>query len=358
MKKILILFILFCINCETWFNEIYGADENDGKKGYAGSRGKAITHFYLNGNREYRVHFLGNAEDDWTKPYTGGEVIGIGPPIDAISISGGKYYRVRFKNGNWGKRLNGYNINDKNNGYAGALGKEIDAILIEGGDGYRVAYGEESSHPIKAANRVIKNLLGVDYTLNYEKETFIAENNYARIYGIVTGSYNYDGKKLLNLIIKNNKLVDIGIDKINIFEELNKVLNFDIKNIKTKFEKSFEKGIANGEIQISFYWLQKKLEIFSGTKITADHHSFRGGFKIIIYIKDKPDKPASYAYILEPCKVLLKRLGQAGEAIMNSLILNVNINEIIKTTLSTLENTIISLVPCFMALIVLSLLFG
>ena len=53
----------------------------------------------------------------------------LGKPITDIAIHGATY-RVRTSNG-WLSWVNGYNINDKKNGYAGN-GKTIYAIQIKG----------------------------------------------------------------------------------------------------------------------------------------------------------------------------------------------------------------------------------
>ena len=113
LNRVLLFFIIFnSIKSEAWFAEVTGHDINDPNNGYAGGKGKAITAFYLNGNRHYRVHYLGNEKYSWTGEYWGSGVVGIGRSIDAISISGGYNYRVRYKNGNWEKPVNGFNIYD------------------------------------------------------------------------------------------------------------------------------------------------------------------------------------------------------------------------------------------------------
>ena len=358
MNKLLtLIFLSSSITCETWFGEITGHDRNDGKNGYAGSSGKAITAFYLCGGRNYRVHYLGDDKNTWTQEYCCCEPVGIGRSIDAISISGGKIYSVRFKNGRWGGKITGYNIYDSKKGYAGSLGKEIDAILIEGGDIYRVAYGGESSSVEEVSKRVVKNLFGLDYTYDFEHETIVKEDKYIRVTVKLERSYNYNAKSYINYVIKNNKLVDINIgDFGNILEELKKVVFFDIKSVQSKFEYSFTRGMCNGSVKIMINWLQKKIEIYTGSKITDNHNSFRGGFRITIYIKD--DINDLKQTFLAPCSVFLKRLGVVGEKILELItrFLN-NVWEILEKICERILESLPEIVCDFILIILFIFLF-
>lgn len=61
----------------------------------------------------------------------------------AVKVSNGKIkYRVHLLNGDWLGWVDGYDINDINNGYAGILGKVIDAIQVEfsGVGDYKATY--------------------------------------------------------------------------------------------------------------------------------------------------------------------------------------------------------------------------
>ena len=340
MNKILIIFILLVfIKCETWYGEVTGHDTNEGKNGYAGSRGKAITAFYLNGNRRYRVHYIGDDKNSWTGEYCCSEPVGIGRSIDGISISGGKKYRVRYKNdGKWETSVDGFDIHDSKNGYAGTLGKEIDAILIEGDEGYRVAYGGDSSNVEHVAKRVVKNLFGVNYNYNFEDETTIIDNYYMKVTVILLHEYNFNYKHKINLVIKNNNLVDVNLGDldINLLEEIKKVINFDISNLKSKFETSFKNGMSNGSVNVEFYWFQRKIEINAGSKITYDHHSYRGGYKITIYLKNNFDNVGQK--VLAPCGVFLKRLGAIGDIIVNTI--NNLLNNAILIIITVIDNLI------------------
>ena len=352
LSKLLFFSLLFIsIKSETWFGEVTGHDINDPSNGYAGSKGKAITAFYLNGNRHYRVHYLGDKQYSWTGEYWGSGVVGIGRSIDAISISGGLNYRVRYKNGNWEKPVNGYSIYDKNNGYAGTLGKEIDAILIEGDEGYRVAYGGESSNIEEVSRRVVKNLFGIDFSYSFNHEMILTENGFVRVTIKLEHVYKYTSQNYVSMIIKNNKAVDVRLGNFgNIIDELKKVINFDINDLKTKIEYSYSKGMANGSMNVAFYWAQRKIEISAGSKITPDHNSYRGGFTITIYFLDSMDTLTGK--MLAPCTVFLKRLGKNGEVIIRVIRqITYDIIKMIQEVIKGLNKFLQEYYPTFLAFV-------
>ena len=353
LNRVLLFFIIFnSIKSETWFNEVTGHDINDPNNGYAGGKGKAITAFYLNGNRHYRVHYLGNEKYSWTGEYWGSGVVGIGRSIDAISISGGYNYRVRYKNGNWEKPVNGFSIYDGVNGYAGTIGKEIDAILIEGDEGYRVAYGGESSNVEEVSKRVVKNLFGIDFSYSFDYEMILKEDNAIKVTIKLDYEYKYTSQHYVSMIIKNNKAVDVRFgDFGNIIDELKKVINFDINKLRTKIEHSYSKGMANGSVNVVFYWAQRKIEISAGSKITPDHNSYRGGFTITIYLKD--DMNMFTEKMLAPCTVFLKRLGINGEVIIATIRrITGDIIKMIIEVINGLRRHFQSFIPTFLSFVV------
>ncbi len=355
MKARLILFIFFILffltKSETWFEEVSGHDTSDGKNGYAGSKGKAITAFYLKGDRNYRVHYLGDDKNTWTGEYCCSDVVGIGRSIDAISISGGYKYRVRYKNGKWETPVDGYDIYSSKNGYAGTIGKEIDAILIEGNKGYRVAYGGDSSNVEEVSKRVVKNMFGIDASYSFDYEKTIIDNYKVKVTVKLEYVYNFKYENKINLVIKNNEISDVNLgDFGNIKEELEKVSDFNINDLKAKIEYSYSNGMSNGHVSVTFYFAQKKIEISAGSKITADHNSFRGGYTINIYLKDDFDK--NKGLVLAPCVVFVKRLGKIGEITLN-LINNVvnNAIQIIAIVAESLKNSLPSLLSTFLGYI-------
>lgn len=294
MNKRIILLILFfsIIECETWLGEVNGHDKNDVNNGYAGSKGNAITGYYLCGGRKYRAHYLGDDKNTWTGEYWGcDEPIGIGRSIDAISISGGYGYQVRLKNGNWLPMIYGYDIVDSNNGYAGILGKEIDAILIEGGNYYRVCYGGHSSNIEEVSKRVVKKWFGIQITDSYEKEKTIIDNNLITVKVKLIGKWEFNFDGTLKFIIENNELKDITIGGLSL-NELDEVFGKMIGDEKEKYDKftvSFKVEMDNGQVTYTIDFLRQIITIDAGSKITKDYFTIRGAFRITIYIKNNDD---------------------------------------------------------------------
>ena len=299
---ILVLFLSIPIKSEIWYDAVSGANVNDGKHGYAGSRGVALTHFYLCGNRRYRVHYLGDPRDQWTGQYWGCDPVGNGRPIDGISISGGKGYRVRLKNGGWKKMVYGYNINDYIHGMAGEYNKEIDAILVEGGDSYRAAYGPSTSLIEIVASKISNNLFGVSKELNFERNLFIYENDKVKVFGKLLHKIKVELEEgIIKLTIKENKVVKSdwsGLFPENVYKILKQMI--DVYKFQSNFESKITAGMVNGDVSVKSFWKEKKIEINVGVKITPDHWSYRAGVKYIIFMKDDHDdyKRSTKKYIV------------------------------------------------------------
>ena len=99
------------------------------KKGtneYAGVFGIPIDGIYID-----RLKYRAKVGGKWLAEVTGrNDYAGIlGKPITDIAIQGATY-RIHTTDGKWHAWVNGYNINDYKNGYAG-VGKIIDAIQIK-----------------------------------------------------------------------------------------------------------------------------------------------------------------------------------------------------------------------------------
>ena len=294
---ILVLFLLIIIKSETWYGIITGADINDGKNGYAGSRGKALTHFYLCGGRHYRVHYLGDPSDQWTGEYDNCDPVGNGRSIDGISISGGKGYRVRLKKGDWLDMIYGFDISDHNNGMAGILNNEIDAVLVEGGDSYRVAYGPSTSLIENVASKISQNLFRITSEFNFDRNVFILENDKVIVYGKLLHKIDVELQKgIIKLTIHENEVVKADWSGL-LPEKVNKFLNqiIDVYNVQSTFESKFSAGLVNGDVTVKIFWLEKKIEINVGSKITKDHWTYRGGVKYTIIMKDDHDDYQKFA---------------------------------------------------------------
>jgi len=132
---------------KVWLNEVNGFDQNDPVNGYAGILGKPITSIRVDGGTAYRVHLLDFGK--WLGKITKNDQKDInsyagnvnGKPIDGFVIGGGIEYAAHILGGDWLPVVNGYNLSDPKNGYAGIIGKEIDAIMIRGRT-YATSYTE------------------------------------------------------------------------------------------------------------------------------------------------------------------------------------------------------------------------
>ena len=291
------LFLLTIIKSETWYDPVSGANRYDGKNGYAGSRGKALTHFYLCGNRLYRVHYLGADKDTWTGEYCCCGEVGDGRPIDGIAISGGQGYQVRLKNGKWQDIVYGYDIYDHKNGMAGIFNYPIDAILVSGGDTYRAAIGPSTSLIEIVATKLSNNLFQVHKEFNFESEEFILDNDKVLITGKLY--HNLDAQLsdgIIKLTIQDNNVVHADWSGL-LPENVNKALKslIDVYNQQTTFESKITAGIVHGDVSVKIFWAEKKIEINASSKITKDHWSHRGGVKFTIYMKDNHNSYKKYA---------------------------------------------------------------
>ena len=95
-------------------------------------------------------------------------------PITDIAIkvdNGTIKYRVHIKNGNWLPYVNGYNVNDSINGYAGN-GQLIDAIEV-------YHYTPDNIRPYKKAKYKVNN-----YPWQYDNEKTNGQDGYAGVYGV------------------------------------------------------------------------------------------------------------------------------------------------------------------------------
>ena len=163
----IILLILLSTSFSKWLPEVTGYNENDSDNGYAGIIGKPITGIRIH-NQVFRVHIKnGGWSKEIRETYSGNEK----DLIDGLAISGNIVYKVHLYEGRWLPPVNGYDIKDSENGFAGIINKEIDAVMIRGKK-YAVSYIEphEPSKPkIFGKQQFIKSgtgLKGVSYQMN------------------------------------------------------------------------------------------------------------------------------------------------------------------------------------------------
>ena len=66
----------------------------------------------------------------------------------------------------------------------------------------------------------------------------------------------------MSLVIKNNVPTDVNLGNFgNLLEELNKVINFNLKDLQAKIKYSFSNGMSNGSVNINIYLFEKKNRI-------------------------------------------------------------------------------------------------
>ena len=321
MYKIIILLILIlAIKNEVWQTEVNGSDINNNITGYAESENIPICDFYLCSERKYRVHFLTGY---WSNEFTACQPAGDDSHIDGIAIDGGLEYGGKILN-DWLNNATGYNISDKNNGYVGIIGKPLYIVFISGDEYYRIAnYTYDSSNEKYVALRVIKNLFDKKYDVKKNESTYNFKNIDIKINLLNTKNIKYAGK--ITMKIENDTIIYKSYSN-SISNSLNKILkeaiNLDIKDIESIFEKRLTiNGMHNGNIAMNFNWTQKTIEIDLGSKIMPDYYSYRGGFRISIYLK-KED------FILSKIKtifiILFKNFGKKISPNCKEQLLNFN----------------------------------
>lgn len=125
-----------------WWGEIKNYNTTN-SNGYAGVMGKEISgiRVRLSNGKTVTVmsHISGNAKNNWLSPITkwddtsNGYSGWKGKPTDCIAMKADGHtlkYRVHVKGDSWLGWISKYDINDYNNGLAGAYGKPIDAVQI------------------------------------------------------------------------------------------------------------------------------------------------------------------------------------------------------------------------------------
>ncbi len=315
--KIIILFLLFYIKCENWYNEINGHRKDASRNGYAGSASNNFTDFYLCSERKYRVHYLYDDNDTWTGEFTACQPVGVGRYIDGIVIDGGKKSSARV---NWDWEIpekTGYDIHNPNE-YSGKLGFPIQGFYTYGNEYYRSGYNlGNSSNEREVAKRVIYDIFEKNYTLNYENETEIINDSKIKITILLLNSseINYKGKIMIK--INDGKIVNSNYKHFinnNLIKNINEIIGNDFNKIKKSFENIFLKNMNNSNIAINFNWLENKIEIDVASKIRGDFYAYRGGFRINIYLNDK-----DFELLLIVKKMCKYMLSYSGKIIDNSI---------------------------------------
>ena len=323
-----ILFLLLTSKCQNWWDEVNGHLIDDSNYGFAGSFGHLFTDFYLCSERKYRIHYLNDETNNWSQEFTACQPVGnCKQYIDGIAISGGKRYCVRANNISyelWQKEKTGYNISN-NDGFGGKYGQAIDGIYIYGDDYYRSGhYFIKCSNEKEVAKNVTydifrANISNIEYI---ETSIYNNKNNNITVQLLNLSKINFKGS--ITIKIEKNKTIDSdwgGLIGNNIKNLLKKSIDININDLKNSFEKLFCKNMANGNIAINFIWSQRKIEIDTSTKILPDNYSYRGGFRINIYLNENSELLSKIKII---CEIFLKYCGKKSILSIKELLSDFN----------------------------------
>ena len=313
---IILINIFKIIKAERWFDPASEYNTENHNNGYAGTSNERAIDFYLCGERKYRVHYLGDPPDIWSKNFSNCDPVGIGRLIDGICIYGNKSYKGRLYTGPfWMRIIKGCNISNYIDGFSGKLGTPLACIAINGGDYYRiasliVAENITSSNPKNCSDRIIEKIFGknVKNFANYDKEYTLdlseekSKNNrfdYFKCDIILKNNtnLNLDGDGIKFIV--NNKLIDYsfwGGKEINKYfiKQLKNIINFDINEETKKFEKIMANEIEYGIVIIHTFYKEKKIQIDIGIKIKPNRinnnlEGFRGGIRFNLILENNSE---------------------------------------------------------------------
>ena len=83
----------------------------------------------------------------------------------------------------------------------------------------------------------------------------------------------------------------------------------------------FYRTIDHGNLAINFIWSKRKIEIDASTKITRNNYSYRGGFRINIYLNDNSELLSKIKII---CEIFLKYSGKKSILSIKNLLSDFN----------------------------------
>ena len=301
---IIIILLFYGFKSEHWYIPVNGYDIKDHNDGYAGSSQVPAIDFYLCGNREYRVHYLGDDPLHWSENFSNCEPVGIGRVIDGICVYGNKSYKGRLYRGdNWMGIIKGCNISDID-GYVGKLGTPLACVAINGKDSYRIGYLDEateikSSNPKNASDRIVKSLFGeniineANYDNEYELDlsSDIKKSNLfiVKIQLFSDTNIDLDGNEI-KFIFENKDIIftNWGIQDINnlMNNKLNNIINFDINLERQTFEKIIANDIIHGILVIHSFYEEGRIQMDIGSKIDKDFQAYRGGIRLNLILNN------------------------------------------------------------------------
>ena len=294
MIRIILISLILAIKSELWLPTVDGYNTNDYFNGYAGGVKQPMTDFYLCGKRHYRVHFIGDDKNTWSEKFTNCQTVGDGRQIDGITIDGGKNYRIKVVDAEvWFGEVNGFDIEDENNGYAGLYGMAIESVAVDGGDVYRYALWENSSNPKSLGPRIIKMLF--DMTISnseYGEKNDVITNNILKATSQILYHHEVelDANNMIRIILnKGNRFNEQSLMYDDFGGEIEDDLNQIIEKkfgFKDDLKEKFINVIHCGTISIYFIWAERKIQIEIGVRTSQDIDNFRGGHRTIIYVKN------------------------------------------------------------------------
>ena len=302
IKIIFFLIIFAIVKDETWYDEVKNYDITDVDYGYAGSAKKIMMDFYLCSERKYRVHYKEDDEKDWSKEFCCCQPAGIGKPIDGIAISGGKSYLIAVHDtiiSFWMNATHGYNISQKGKGYLGDFDRYIEAIAIMGREWYRFGFNStvKCTFEKEIAKEFIKSFFKNKYLVNdgdscdYNKTINIINKPNIDLILLHPDEIKYNGKILIQ--IGESKIDDFNKWGGYIGKSFTKYLknkkNLDYELIRYFIPFISKKVFNNANMAFNFYWKEKKIELDVALKIRFDHHSYRGGFRLIINLDENAE---------------------------------------------------------------------
>ena len=145
---------------------------------------------------------------------------------------------------------------------------------------------------------------------------------------------NFKGK--ITIKIENENIIKVNYGSLiseYYIQIINDIFDFDINNIKEKFENLFMKKIvSHGDIIINFNLPKNLIEINVASKIKGNFYGYRGGVRINIYLNN--DDLELFSKIKKLCLVFIRVSGKRIPEHIKGILSNFNdfekVDEVIK----------------------------
>ena len=307
---IITLCILFIkIKNDRWYGLVNGYSIIDHNYGYAGDSTAKCVDLYLCGKKKYRVHYLGDDKNTWSKNFSNCDPAGIGREIDGLCIySNRRSYKARiYATNDWTPVIKDCDINDHELGYAGELGNTLSSISINGDDYYRFGYIKEkdpiiSSYNKNVSDRIIKLFFGekienkVENITEYELDLSLDKKNSnklsyleATIQLLKNEELNLNGDKIKYVFYTttdtHRSIYGNTINNSTI-KKLKDIINFDYNEEIIKFHQEMATNIMRGIITIHSNYKEKRIQFDVGSKVMENVNGFRDGIRLNFILKN------------------------------------------------------------------------